>query len=80
MWPGMYLFFAVSLSLGQTPGEERRKAGGDGKRTYPSIVRRILIRRSGPQPATAKTPMGGTVRLVLVFGIEGGGLSGYLEL
>lgn len=28
--------------------------------THPSIVSRMLIRRSAPQPATMRTPMGGT--------------------
>jgi len=34
---------------------------GLGERTYPRTVRRMLIRRSTPHPATRKTPMGGTV-------------------
>ena len=29
-------------------------------RTYPRIVKRMLISRSAPQPATRKTPTGGT--------------------
>lgn len=28
--------------------------------TYPRIVRQMLMSRSGPQPATRKTPRGGT--------------------
>lgn len=31
------------------------------ERSYPRIVKAILIKRSAPQPATMKTPMGGTI-------------------
>ena len=30
-------------------------------RTYPSIVRQMLMKRSAPQPAIMKTPTGGTI-------------------
>ena len=34
---------------------------GAGEQTYPRTVRRMLMSRSTPHPATRKTPMGGTV-------------------
>lgn len=35
-------------------------AGEERGRAYPRMVSKMLMRRSGPQPATRKTPMGGT--------------------
>jgi hypothetical protein len=32
-----------------------------GKKTNPSMVRHMLISRSAPHPAIAKTPTGGTI-------------------
>ena len=36
------------------------EVGQEREKTYPRMVRQMLTRRSAPQPATAKTPMGGT--------------------
>lgn len=67
MWPGKYLgvfheqrrdFFALAR------GEEL---------DYPSSVRQMLMRRSAPQPAIMKTPIGGTTeggRVSKIFGMS----------
>lgn len=38
--------------------------------SYPSNVRQILIKRSTPQPATIKTPAGGTIATALSVHIQ----------
>ena len=43
--------------------EKKGRSDCDGnRRTYPRIVRQMLISRSAPQPAMKKTPKGGTVQ------------------
>ena len=41
--------------------EEMDRKQGKTSRTYPRTVRQMLIKRSTPHPATAYTPIGGTV-------------------
>lgn len=43
-----------------------------GESTYPRMVRRTLIKKSAPQPATMYTPIGGTIFNVSLPFHEGG--------
>lgn len=42
---------------------------GGERKTHPNNVRQILTKRSAPQPAIMKTPMGGTVVTVSLFSL-----------
>lgn len=58
MWPGMYLFVEC-VSCGFREGLGLGGCGGMVD-TYPRRVRQMLTRTSAPQPATRRTPTGGT--------------------
>jgi hypothetical protein len=44
----------------ESKGEERKGKRKGWEEAYPSTVSRMLMSRSAPQPATRKTPTGGT--------------------
>ncbi len=56
----------AEISLASRAGGRMVEFGARGSRrresrnTYPRMVRQMLTRRSAPQPATRKTPRGGT--------------------